>query len=238
VLNQSKIVLASVGLFAGALGLQAVEANAATLTYAFEGRVTFGDSNIPTVGPNELIQGTFTYDTAATQNGFGGDSNTAFFNYFAADSGVTFNFTVGDFVVTQDNNPPQPQLIPVFIVGNSVEIGGVEVGDDFFRVTQNGAVSNTILGATVANFSLTLGDSSGTVFDSGLPPSALSLLDFDSSLISIGFTGSVFSGLTGEITSLTPVQPVPLPAALPLLAGGLGVLGMLGWRRKRKAVAA
>ena len=30
----------------------------------------------------------------------------------------------------------------------------------------------------------------------------------------------------------------PLPAALPLFATGLGVLGLLGWRRKRKAQAA
>ena len=30
----------------------------------------------------------------------------------------------------------------------------------------------------------------------------------------------------------------PLPAALPLFAGGLGALGLLGWRRKRKAQAA
>jgi hypothetical protein len=29
----------------------------------------------------------------------------------------------------------------------------------------------------------------------------------------------------------------PLPAALPLFAGGLGALGLLGWRRKRKAMA-
>ena len=34
----------------------------------------------------------------------------------------------------------------------------------------------------------------------------------------------------------TPVSQVPLPAALPLFATGLGVLGLLGWRRKRKAV--
>ena len=27
----------------------------------------------------------------------------------------------------------------------------------------------------------------------------------------------------------------PLPAALPLFATGLGALGLLGWRRKRKA---
>ena len=26
----------------------------------------------------------------------------------------------------------------------------------------------------------------------------------------------------------------PIPAALPLFAGGLGAMGLLGWRRKRK----
>ncbi len=29
----------------------------------------------------------------------------------------------------------------------------------------------------------------------------------------------------------------PLPAALPLFATGLGALGLLGWRRKKKASA-
>ena len=33
------------------------------------------------------------------------------------------------------------------------------------------------------------------------------------------------------------VEPTPLPAALPLFATGLGALGLLGWRRKRKAAA-
>ena len=32
--------------------------------------------------------------------------------------------------------------------------------------------------------------------------------------------------------------PTPLPATLPLFASGLGALGLLGWRRKRKAKAA
>ena len=30
-------------------------------------------------------------------------------------------------------------------------------------------------------------------------------------------------------------SPVPIPAALPLLAAGLGAMGFMGWRRKRKA---
>jgi len=34
-----------------------------------------------------------------------------------------------------------------------------------------------------------------------------------------------------------PVSEVPLPAALPLFATGLGALGLRGWRRKKKAAA-
>jgi hypothetical protein len=34
------------------------------------------------------------------------------------------------------------------------------------------------------------------------------------------------------------ITPVRLPAALPLFAGGLGIMGLLGWRRKRKNAAA
>jgi hypothetical protein len=45
----------------------------------------------------------------------------------------------------------------------------------------------------------------------------------------------------GSLASLslevTEVTPTPLPAALPLFASGLGALGLLGWRRKRKAAA-
>ena len=35
----------------------------------------------------------------------------------------------------------------------------------------------------------------------------------------------------------TGLSPTPLPATLPLFATGLGALGLLGWRRKRKAAA-
>jgi hypothetical protein len=33
------------------------------------------------------------------------------------------------------------------------------------------------------------------------------------------------------------INDVPLPAALPLFATGLGALGLLGWRRKKRAAA-
>jgi PEP-CTERM motif-containing protein len=48
----------------------------------------------------------------------------------------------------------------------------------------------------------------------------------------------VVTGTTGFITafSVSP-SPVPLPAAWPLFATGLGALGLLGWRRKKKLAA-
>ena len=50
------------------------------------------------------------------------------------------------------------------------------------------------------------------------------------------FGGNPF-GLRVEMTGTADISAVPLPAALPLFATGLGALGWLGWRRKRKAAA-
>jgi uncharacterized protein (TIGR03118 family) len=45
-------------------------------------------------------------------------------------------------------------------------------------------------------------------------------------------------GLNGEVNGLfASIQAIPIPAALPLFASGLGGLGLLAWRRKRKAVS-
>jgi hypothetical protein len=46
----------------------------------------------------------------------------------------------------------------------------------------------------------------------------------------------------GSLNSLTDVvdftaSATPLPAALPLFVAGLGSMGLLGWRRKRRAQA-
>jgi hypothetical protein len=43
---------------------------------------------------------------------------------------------------------------------------------------------------------------------------------------------------TITISAINDASATPLPAALPLFATGIGALGLLGWRRKRKGVAA
>ena len=45
------------------------------------------------------------------------------------------------------------------------------------------------------------------------------------------FSTAVNGGPSGDVAS------TPLPGTLPLLASGLGALGLFGWRRKRQAVA-
>jgi hypothetical protein len=69
-------------------------------------------------------------------------------------------------------------------------------------------------------------------------PSAMVL---STSTLSIDFTFFPVSGpqvisVTENLLGNAPVA-TPLPAALPLFATGLGALGLLGWRRKRKSAA-
>jgi hypothetical protein len=48
------------------------------------------------------------------------------------------------------------------------------------------------------------------------------------------FYSAIGTGAGSSVT-VTPVSATPLPAALPLFATGFGVMGLFGWRRKRKA---
>jgi hypothetical protein len=56
------------------------------------------------------------------------------------------------------------------------------------------------------------------------------------SFTDIGYIASDDYGLTQSTAGTWNVTTsgTPLPAALPLFAGGLGAMGLLGWRRKRK----
>jgi len=70
-----------------------------------------------------------------------------------------------------------------------------------------------------------------TVDSSGLNP-VFSSAD----LSSVTNNTRVFTGTSGTVTVAAAAAATPLPAALPLFATGLGALGLLGWRRKKKAV--
>lgn len=52
------------------------------------------------------------------------------------------------------------------------------------------------------------------------------------------FTGVVNGVEYYDVSGTADLTITPLPAALPMFAAGFGVLGLLGWRRKRRAAVA
>ena len=81
-----------------------------------------------------------------------------------------------------------------------------------------------------------------------LLPSVLDLALFNSATLSVntGVSPDLPGGVQTELsfniieleqTSIGGPSPVPLPAALPLFGTGLGIMGFIGWRRKRRMAA-
>jgi hypothetical protein len=58
-------------------------------------------------------------------------------------------------------------------------------------------------------------------------------------IIQLSFNETIGGG-DGFAFDYAAISPIitPLPTTLPLFATGLGVLGLLGWRRKKRAIAA
>jgi hypothetical protein len=95
-------------------------------------------------------------------------------------------------------------------------------------------------GANTYNWTETYSGTGTTIINSlytipGGFPTTASLQDFASIEASGGTAGGV---TTNTYEDAWYVAATPIPAALPLFASGLGALGLLGWRRKRKAQAA
>src|SRR6185503_4223697 len=115
--------------------------------------------------------------------------------------------------------------------------------DQFFAIGGASGASGASVGAyNLGSAGIVLTDATNAVFINDNLPTVLNLSDFTAGqrLIELNFTleGDARFGavLEANISDLSIAQ-TPLPAALPLFAGGLGALGLLGWRRKKKAEA-
>jgi hypothetical protein len=114
---------------------------------------------------------------------------------------------------------------------NITATGGIFDGDNFDLL---GSSSTTQLNADSAN-----GDSLTLAFASSLPTNGGSDGVTGDQLIQANTEVSVLVNDAGSVQAPAVALPptTPLPAALPLFATGLSALGLLGWRRKRKAAA-
>ena len=133
-------------------------------------------------------------------------------------------------------------------IRQSINVTGGTTYDFSFLYNSNGALGS---GAQIA-YIIALTDSltiiqSGAVFTNGLDfqrdPWATFSTSFtptsDNVTLFLVGAGSDFSGTFIDAVSVTTasVPDVPLPAALPLFATGLGALGLIGWWKKKKAAA-
>lgn len=100
-----------------------------------------------------------------------------------------------------------------------------------FRFTEVSAVDDgtfTFFGATGGMAEVLL----GSIMIAG--DNQTGKTSFLSEIFNIGDMIRIHYSGSGGVDSLV-LSPVPIPAAFPLLAGGLGLLGLMGWRRKRNA---
>lgn len=156
----------------------------------------------------------------------------------AAANATTFNITE-NLIFHNFIAPPPPGVCPVCDGGalpNGTLTGTVDI--------INGSITSVDLVANVA-----LGFHFTTIVPNGSPSSCLGCATLNGQTL----THSAFPTFTAILNLFTDyeagssdphdpigrwtVAPVPLPTALPLFATGLGALGLLSWRRKRKAIA-
>jgi hypothetical protein len=138
---------------------------------------------------------------------FSGINNTGGLS-ISPTAGVTFTFMGKEAAYTDQ-----------LLFGNTVLFNAGSVPFSFRAVTPHGNLDANNGGAIALNLEIAFAKVSDTVFYAFFEDGGGGSIDFDDMVV--------------RITD-PPITTTPLPGALPLFATGLGALGLLGWRRKRK----
>lgn len=201
---------------------------ATTISYGFTGVTSTGMGSIVA---GTAFTGTFSYDPSVvgvtSPYHYLGSTKTIFTNAFSS-----LTLTIGGNTVTAG----APGNIVIY---NNSEIDGAlygyATGDSLWTYGYNVLPlpsSGSFMGFTPTGISFGLIDRTATAFNAGLGPISLpptlSEAMFTSGEIKVYGVG----GATSNLSSLTPLAVVPVPATWVLLIGGLGAFGAFARRRK------
>jgi hypothetical protein len=155
---------------------------------------------------------------------------------------LSISTTINDFFNAQGKTTALDQsgVTPTFVGTASKDCNSVSTCNDSLRFGQSATLKNFASPYVGLDFSITI-TISGLLATDGqnnakldvTDPLTFELLDANGQVI----PGVTFIADDGFVFG-APVTATPIPAALPLFAAGLGALSLLGWRRKRKIVAA
>jgi len=155
----------------------------------------------------------------------------------------TTGLTAGTLALLRSSITPNIGMVATG--GNAAAASTVQFFDGASGPTNFGSGGTAIAtsaSGTLAGLNATLGSPLGRIY---LPQGYVSGTDITSSAVfanatfaSLGITPGMktWSWGSGPDQSFT-IDAVPLPATLPLFGSGLGALGLIGWRRKRRALA-
>jgi hypothetical protein len=186
------------------------------------------------MSPQGTVTGSFSFDTAVApivQSSNPGATNPRGWDatYFY----TSFTVQLGNTTLTGALSNPAAGLNEADRI--MVRDGGSI--DDYFTVVSDTNVATSLTSGAILNLmridlfapNITY---SGTAFPSIDTLNSMNL--FTQLYIELYDQGGSWLG-NAQYHDLTFTAPVPLPAAFPLFGTGLGILGFLGWRRRRKA---
>jgi len=218
-----------------------VSAHAATVGVAVEGvsntPVLVGNTLVsrPLLGGRDAIEYFIPLNGVSGVYGAGGVDNNSGFGQ-VSDSG-NGGGVLSMFLMFTPVSTSTPSQLDIYF--EDLDLIGVNDPNGFLEtINVLDANGSTLVGGPITNI--------GNLLVTGIDDTqtlsmALGVLATDPFFLQLDFTAGFTNyrrhGTNTAEYLIAEVTPVPLPAALPLFAGGLGLMGLLGWRRKRRTAA-
>jgi hypothetical protein len=158
---------------------------------------------------------------------------------------TTLTADTGDVTTAATITDGAPDIVTTILSNNISLVSGQQIGLTTPTPVTLGSTFTksfaTSLGVFVESLTVTLVtpgpssrgiDATGTITGGGFDPTPVF---YSAAYTQNGGPGAQINASFNDST--TPPSTTPLPAALPLFATGIGAMGLIGWRRKRKSQA-